>query len=347
MHKTYIHITESERRRIERLLGAGETVRSIAGKLGRSPNSIGYEIRQNRVKGRYLARKAVLKARARRQRSKIQSLVVIRSNWIRNYTGKKLRSGWSPELVSGRLKKIHQKEKAPSPKAIYKFIRSVYGRPFEQYLASRIWKKKGGPKRKRSVSLDGRRMIGERPKIIEKRLEFGHFEMDFLESCRDGKGSILVLTERLSRYPFLAYIENRGTEYINALITKTLADSMVLSITTDNDLSFQKHQELSEMLMADIFFCDPYSSWQKGTVENRNRAVRKRLPKGTDFSQVSTASIMVVEHELRHRPMKVLGFKTPFEVWQEEVKKHQNKKNAREAHGMIIEGLKVNEKCPT
>jgi len=342
MAKTYWHFNESERRRIARHLAAGESKRGVARKLGRSPSNICAEIKRNTVKGRYDPRKAEAKAKQRRKQSKLQSLAVIKDSEAREYFEEKLSIGWSVELTAGRWKKVLGHVGGPSTKAGYKFLYSVHGRSLERYMPSRMWKKKGGPKRKVRVHLDGRHMIDERPARVEKRKEFGHFELDFVESGRDGKGSLLVLVERMSRYPFLVYTENRKTEYINTLTTKTLADAPVLSVTTDNDISLQKHEELSAMLGADVFFCHPYTSSEKGTVENRNRQVRKPLPKGTDFSQVSRARIMAVEHWMRHRPMKVLGFKTPFEVWTEEMKKWAQKNHAVE-RGMLVETLLTNK----
>lgn len=344
MAKTYWHFNESERRRITRLLGSGESKRSIARKLGRSPSNICAEIKRNTVKGVYDPRKAENKAIQRRKRSKLQSLSVVKNKETRQYFEEKLRIGWSAELTAGRWKHVLDHKSGPSTKAGYKFLHSVYGRNLERHMPSHVWKKKGGPKRGVRVHLDGRHMIDERPMRVEKRKEFGHFEMDFVESGKDGEGSLLVLVERMSRYPFLVYTSNRTTEHINRLVAETLVGIPILSITTDNDISFQKHEELSKMLEADIFFCHPYTSNEKGTVENRNREIRKPLPKGTDFSQVSTARITKVEHDLRQRPMKVLSFKTPDEVWTQEMKKWAQKNHAVE-RGMMVSTLKVNEEC--
>ena len=317
----------------------------IAKKLGRSPSNICAEVKRNSVHGVYDPKKAENKAVQRRKQSKIQSLGVLTDTATWDYVEKKLKASWSPEIISGRLRRVHKKSGAPSTKAIYKFVCWVYGRRLEKFLPSNQWKKKGGPKRGTRVHLDGRRMIDERPARVEKRKEFGHFEMDFVESGKNGKGSLLVLTERKTRYPFLVYTDDRSTAHINKLVAETLHGVPVLSITTDNDISFQKHEELSALIGAVIFFCDPYSSWQKGTVENRNGAVRRKLPKGTDFSAVSAGQVMAVEHWLRHRPMKCLGFKTPFEVWQEEMKKYEQKNHAGVARGMIVERLTANGKC--
>jgi len=344
MANTYWHFDENERRRIARLLLAGESRRSIAKALGRSPSNICAEIKRNTVKGVYDPCKAERKSIQRRKQSKIQSLGVIQDQGTRRYFEEKLSIGWSTELTSGRWKQVLGHKNGPSTKAGYKFLYSVYGRNLEQHMPSHVWKKKSGPKRKVRVHLDGRHMIDERPAKVEKRKEFGHFEMDFIESGRDGKGSLLVLVERMSRYPLIRYIADRSTAAVNATVTDMLVGVPVLSITTDNDISFQKHEELSRMLEADIFFCHPYTSSEKGTVENRNGRVRRPLPKGTDFSQVPLARIMKVEHDIRERPMKVLDFQTPSEVWGEEMRKWAQKNHAR-GRAMMVEGLKVNEKC--
>ena len=343
--KEYIHLSESERRRIERQIKAGKGVREIARLLRRSAGTVSDEIRRNKVRGKYVARKAKHKAYVARKQSKTQSLKVVQDPLARQYFEDKLRIGWSVELTAGRWKKVLGHDDGPSTKAGYKLLYSIYGRSLEQYQPSHVWKKKSGPKRKVRVHLDGRHMIDERPAKVEKRQEFGHFEIDFIESGRDGKGSVMALVERMTRYPFLVYTDDRTTEHINRLVEGTLVGTPRLSLTADNDLSFQKHEELSMMLGADVFFCHPYTSSEKGTIENRNREVRKPLPKGTDFSQISMARIMAVEHWMRHRPMKVLGFRTPFEVWTEEVQKLAQKNHAVE-RGMMVRALQTNEtKC--
>ena len=164
-------------------------------------------------------------------------------------------------------------------------------------------------------------MIDKRPRSVEKREEFGHFEGDFIESGKDGKGSLLVLVERKTRYPFLVYTEDKTTAHINALVAGTLGAVPVRSITLDNDLSFQKHKELSELVGAVVFFCHPYCSHEKGTVENRNRCVRRYVQKRTDLSSVPVERFKEIETILRTRYMKCLNFKTPEEALKIEIEK--------------------------
>lgn len=329
----YTHIDESERRRIERAVEAGKGVRAIARMTGRSPGSICEELQRNSVKKKYSRQGAQLKATLRRKRSKLQCLKVAMDPQLKKFVTEQIENDQSPEGVAGRLKKVETRLQRASMKAIYKFVHSPHGRKIEKHLYSKAVRKRGGPKRgTRKTSIDGRTMIDKRPKKIEKRKEFGHFEGDFIESGKDGKGSLLVLVERRTRYPFLAYTENKATAHVNALVANTLGDTPVKSITLDNDLSFQKHQELSELVGAIVFFCHAYHSWEKGTVENRNRAVRRYVPKRTNLSTILIERFKEIETILRTRYMKVLDFKTPQEAWDAEMakeKKREEKKRER------------------
>lgn len=342
MKTKYIQIGESERRRIERLKETGESIRSIARKLARSPSAIKYEIDRNTVNEQYLACKANHKAYARRKYSKIQCMKVVMDKNLRSFVEEKIRAEWSPESISGRIKEIEKKLLYASTKAIYKFVYSVYGRNLERYLYSKAVRKKGGPKRKRASWKDNRRFIDERPKRVEKRREFGHFEADFIESGRDGRGSLLVIVERKTRYPFLVYTEDRTTECVNRLILETLNGVLVRSVTVDNDISLQKHRELSRMLQTDIFFCHPFTSQEKGTVENRNKAIRRDVPKRSDLSKYASV-FPNIERKLRTKPMKCLDFRTPEEMWQKEMQKYRNKKSAQMARGIMVETLQTNK----
>ena len=338
--ETYEHLSESERRRIERLRKSGHSVRGIARSLGRGVSTISEEIRKNSVRGTYDAKKAGHKAHVRRKYSKQQCLKVVSHPELRRYVEEKLKEEWSPELISGRIKNIDRHLPRVSPKAIYAFVYSVHGRQVEQYLYSKIVKKKSGPKRGKKAVMDGRTSIEERPKRIEKRNEFGHFEGDFIESGRDGSGSLLVLVERKTRYPFIAYCADRSATAVNNLIFTLLRDVPLKSLTLDNDVSFKKHNALSELIGAVVFFCHPYTSSEKGTVENRNRVIRRTAPKRTDLSQVSYETIQMIQTKMRNRPMKCLGYKTPQEAWDVEI---QKQKSASSAVSWRV--LKANREC--
>ena len=206
----YTHIDESERRRIERARESGKGVREIARMIGRSPSAISEELKRNSVKKKYSRQKAELKARLRRRQSKLHCLKVAMDPELKTFVTKEIENDQSPESIAGRLKYVENKIQYASTKSIYKFVHSVHGRKIEKHLYSKSVKRRGGPKRgTRKTSIDGRIMIDKRPPRVEKRKEFGHFEGDFIESGRDGKGSLLVLVERTTRYPFLVYTEDK------------------------------------------------------------------------------------------------------------------------------------------
>ncbi len=316
--KKYAHIKKAERLEIAILLDRGYGVREIAYVLKRSPSSISEEISNNSVNGVYDPRKADHKAYVKRKYSKYQGMKVVENIQLRNYVEKKIRENdWSPEEIAGRLKNIDTHIKYVSRGAIYKFVYSVYGRQLERCLKYK-GKKKRNKKREKVVQLKNRTFIDKRPEIINNRVRFGDWEGDFVLSGRNGKGALLVLYERKARYTVIRKIMARDCEKINQCFKDMLeAFACFNSLTIDNDISFRKHEELSELLEAPIYFCHPYHSWEKGGVENANKLIRRYIPKGNDISKYSHKHIQEIEDKLNNRPRKCLEYKTPFEVMSE------------------------------
>lgn len=316
------HIEYNERRSIERYLKKKRGVRWIARALDRSPSSISEEIKLGSVKGIYTADRAEEKVRLRRKQSKQQSLKVAMDAELKTYVTQQLKANQSPEGIAGRLKYIETSIPYASCKAIYAFVRSVHGRPLEHHLYYKRVHKKGGPKRGTIKVSDYTKVsIEKRPKQANNRTEFGHFEGDFIESGKDGTGSLLVLIERKTRYIFIIYTEDKTTLTINELIAGCLSGIPVKSITLDNDISFQKHEALSELIEATVYFTHPYTSSDKGTVENRNGRIREFVPKRCDISKIPMETILLAQQHLRTRFMKCLGFQTPEEAWRSELMK--------------------------
>ena len=314
------HLELSERRSIERFLSKKKSIRAIAENLGRSPSTVSEEIQHGSVRGTYRADRAHTKAELRRKQAKQQCLKVAINPVLKAYVTGHLNAEQSPEGVSGRIREIDRHIPYASPKAIYAFVASVHGRPLEHHLYRHRVKRRGGPKRGASASSDSTKVsITKRPASVETREDFGHFEGDFIESGKDGHGSLLVLVERKTRYPFLIYTDDRTTLTVNEIIKTTLKDVPVRSITLDNDLSFQKHEELSSLIEATVYFTRPYTSQDKGTVENRNGRIREFLPKRCDISSIPKETILHAQTHLRTRFMKCLHFRTPEEVWDEEM----------------------------
>jgi transposase, IS30 family len=337
--RKFSHFCLYERKRIERYLRKKKSRRFIAWKLDRSVSSVSDEITSNRVNGVYNAEKANFKAYQKRWRSKVQCMKVNIDPELKKFVIDSMTNeDQSPEGISGRLKNVEKDFQYASSKAIYNFVQSPNGRQVEKHLYSKAVHKKSGPKRGTPITIDGRTTIDERPKKVDSRLEFGHYEGDFIESGKDGKGSLLVLIERKTRYPFLRYVEDRTTANINRIVEDMLFGLPVQSLTVDNDISFKKHKELSELIDAAIFFCHPQCPHEKGTIENRNKAIRRYIKKKSDLSKYSKEDFAEVERKLRDRFMECLDYKTPREAFNIELQK-QRKPLIR---GMILEKLLVN-----
>jgi IS30 family transposase len=314
------HIDLAERRAIERALNSGNGVNEIARMRKRSKSTISEEIRAGSVKGIYKAQRAQKKADLRRKQSKQRCLKVALDPTLKEYVTAYIKEDQSPEAISGRIRKVDTHLPYASPKAIYHFVHSGHGGPIEHRLYRKRVHRTGGPKRGTIRATDTtKRSIEERPKRVGERMEFGHFEGDFIVSGKDGHDALLVLVERKTRMPFLARVTDRSTSHVNKLIERMLHSVPVLSVTLDNDISFAKHEALSELIDATVYYTHPYTSQDKGTVENRNGRIREFIPKRSDISQVPDDVILRAEEHLRTRFMKCLEWRSPQEVWDKEV----------------------------
>jgi len=334
--KKHSHIKKAERLEIAILLKRKYGVREIARALHRSPATISEEIKNNSVKGVYNPQKAHHKAYVKRKYSKYQGMNVADNPALWDYIKEKIKEDWSPEMISGRIRKIDNQIRSISPKGIYKFVFSVYGRNLERFLAYKGRKRK--PKTTRKVlSLKERMFIDQRPKIVDKRKRFGDWEGDFIVSGREGKGVLLVFYERKSKYVILKKLLSKKIEEVHRAIYEITGGVFMNTLTLDNDIVFRKHKELSEILGTPIYFCHPYHSWEKGGVENTNKLIRRYISKGSDISQYSNQYIRMIEDKLNDRPRKCLNYKTPNEVMRE------NRQFKEEAKYRLDDILKVGE----
>jgi len=241
----------------------------------------------------------------------------------RNYVLTKLAiEHWSPEEIAGRMP-LELSGASITAKTIYNFIK------YERSDLKEFLMQRGKPQRQRVAHRRGRfrqaapdrRSIHDRPTVIEDRQEVGHFEGDLICSGRDGSGAILSITERVTRKKFLRKLPDTSSKTVLAYLRgffESLPPHMRKSITLDNGSEFAYSQVIKlEHASPDFrtYYCDPYCSWQKGTVENANRDVRWYIPKGTDISGKTKEEIAQVEARLGRRPLKCLGYKTPDECF--------------------------------
>lgn len=309
----YRQIKKAERLEIAILLEKKYSIRSIAFALGKSPSAISREIKRNSINKIYDPCKANHKAYVKRKYSKFQGMKIVGNNELRNYVENNISKDWSPEEVSGRIKNVDKHIKYASKQGVYKFIHSVYGRQLEKRLRHQKSRRKN--KRLKVSQLKNRTFIDKRPKIVGRKQRFGDWEGDFIVSGKDGKQALIVLYERKAMYVIIKKIKSRKCDIVNQYIQEMTGGLVCFnSLTIDNDISFQKHEELSKLLKAPIYFCHAYHSWEKGGVENINKLIRQYISKGSDISKYTNAYIKKVETKLNNRPRKGLKYKTPLEV---------------------------------
>lgn len=318
--KNYNHFTQDERNELAILLKKDYSLRDIADVLNRSPSSVSREIERNSVKGRYVPKKAKLKARVRRMQSKYQGMKIRGDQRLAEYIEEKLKKGWSPERISGRLKYKHKVH--ISHKSIYKYIHNnPFGFSLVKYLKykGKEWKRK--PDSKWGEIIKDRVFIDLRPHVINQKLRYGDFEADTMGRTRDASPQTLVVArERKSRY-VLAKKVSRLKYSIDGL--KTMFSPLpVRSVTFDNGVENARYKELN----VESYFCHPFASWEKGSVENAIGIVREYIPKGSDLINYSDEYISAIIDRINGIPMKCLQFSTPKEVFEQnylKVKKHK------------------------
>jgi len=307
------HFCYEERVKIEFLFSESYGVSKIARKISRSKSSVSDEIKLNSVKGVYTAKKAQLKAYQRRWRAKFQSMKIADDSVLRDYVESRVKRYWSPEDISGRIKFVDTGIAYANKDTIYKYLRSVYGRNLIGFLWNKGLKRK--PKAERS-NIQDRTFIDRRPVIVEKRRNFWDWEADFIVSGKNGKGALLVFVERKSRYVLMFKLQDRKVETINFVLKSAFGSGQLIckSLTIDNDICFRHHRQMSAIIGAPVFFCHPYHSWEKGTVEKMNQMIRRFIKKSSDIDKISERRIRWVENILNGKPYKCLGFYTPEEV---------------------------------
>lgn len=281
--------------------------------LGRGTSTIADELERNAVRGRYDPTKAHRKARARRKYATYQGMKIVGNGELRDEVERRLYDDQSPEAVASRITR-HERHLPPiSKNAIYRYIASVYGRWIEYHRKHRRRRSRHRPPR--TEPLQNRTSIEQRPAVIGKRGRIGDVEADFIVSGRSGHGMLLVAVDRRSRAPFLERILPVSVANVHRAFLRIRARFPELrSVTTDNDILWQRHGELSSLLGVPFYFCHPYHSWEKGTVEQTNGVIRRDVPKGSDISKYGKRYVTELEAKLNRRPLKVLGFRTPDEV---------------------------------
>lgn len=306
-------LTLGERYTISVLLGEGYSNTNIAKHLLRDRSVIHREIKRNQLRGVYNAEKADKLAA---NRSKVTHITVKFTAELRDLITDKLLLDWSPEQISDHLKREY--EKSLSTQRIYDFVyadRRAGGTLYKHLRQSRKRRKKYGSKDFRGQIKD-RVSIEERPSIVEDKSRIGDFEIDTVIG-KDHQGALVTIVDRMSKFTLIGKVDSKDADGVANMLISLLKPykSIVHTITADNGKEFAAHRKVSESLECEYYFAHPYSSWERGVNENSNGLIRQYAPKGSSFDNVDQARVDFMMERLNNRPRKTLGYRTPSEVF--------------------------------
>lgn len=320
----YQQLTIEERELLKEGLLKKHSLRNIALEMGRSVSTLSRELKRNGRSGYYSPFQA--NQRAIKKKSSRGREVRLKNDNVRDYVISKLKDGWSPEQISGRLPL--ESNDTISHEAIYQYIyhqvyRDGWGElktgkeDLRPYLKRRHKRrvKKGFRGTHRMGKLPGK-SIDIRPKVVDQRIRLGDWEGDSIVS-RQSLAGLNTLVDRKSGYVFITKIaDGSANETANAVIRrlKDVPSNFKRTITWDNGKENAKISTIENELSVDCYLAHPYHSWERGTNENTNGLIRWYLPKKTDFAKISHKEISDIEMSLNMRPRKRLGYKTPLEV---------------------------------
>jgi len=316
-------ISGQERDQIAVLLASGLSLRKIANKVGRSVSSISEEIKRNSINGEY---KSIAANSLSLQRNRLSH----RTNPLKNprifsYVFDELREGWSPEQIAGRLKRLNKGKTVICHETIYRYIYSPEGkrRKLYEYLAKHHFKRRSWHGRyvyRRGIPY--RVSIRFRPREINLKKSFGHWEADTLEGKAHKKG-IQTFLERKTRFYQARILPNIDSEYgvrVQKDILCSFPKQARKSVTFDNGKENYNHFKLQRWLNIKTYFCDPNCAWQKGANEYHNGILRRYIPKKADLTDFTQTELDEIIKEINNQPKKCLEYQTPLEAFRKELK---------------------------
>ena len=328
--KKHRRLTLKERIIIQTLLKEKRTKSYIAIRLSRARSTIGREVNKwiQKKEDKYDAELAHWCVKEdylnKRNLDKISTYSLLKF-----FVYKGLLSNWTPEQISGRLKELYPNNPimSISHEAIY---RHIYTRPqasLNKKLIKLLVRKKtrrrptkkrrgGGSKIINQVS------INNRPKHIDLRNEVGYWEGDLVIG-KDHKSAIGTIVERKTRFTLIVKLESKKADQVAKEFSEILNKLNPIykkSMTYDNGIEMARHEKITKSTGMKIYFAHPYSSWERGTNENTNGLIRRYLPKGTNFNEIDLKQLQIIQQKLNNRPRKIIGYKTPKEMMDIELK---------------------------
>lgn len=310
---SYKQLIEGQRYQIEAYLREGLSYREIGKRLKVSHSTVSREVRRNAVRGRHylpeVAQHQTLKRRYHAAKYRLPPLTI-------DYVEFGLSQKWSPEQIAGVGKLMGM---TVSHEWIYGYIQRDKlrgGKLYKQLRHGRRKYRKGS--RAKRVIIPNRIGIEHRPGIVDKKKRFGDWEVDTVLG-KQGTGAIVSLVERTSKLYLIRKVPAKSAAEVHRAMVKMLwrYRRHVHTITADNGSEFCEHEQVADKLKADIYFANPYSSWERGLNENFNGLLRQYIRKGTDLRTVTDRQLADIERAINLRPRKCLGFRQPAVVFNE------------------------------
>jgi IS30 family transposase len=227
-----------------------------------------------------------------------------------------LRQDWSPDQISGHLKRAQQPSVSHEWIYLYVYADKRRGGTLHRHLRSQKKQRKRYSGYIRRGQIPNRTSNDKRPQIVASKSRFGDWEVDTIVGARH-KGGILSAVERKSKLTRLRKLATKSAAEMKDNTIELLAPlaAKVHTITVDNGKEFCEHELIAAGLEARIYFAHPYASWERGLNENTNGLVRQYFPKKYEFARISDQDLQQVEDLLNNRPRKTLGYRTPNEVF--------------------------------
>ncbi len=330
MSKNYTHLSIDQRYQIEALLKTEVTKIEIANIVHVHLSTITRELKRNvglRGKGAGVYRTANAQRKTNlRHQEKPKRVIFTKpmKDWIVNRLKE---DRWSPELISHQGKKTG--ECPLSHEWIYQWIwecKHTNRKDGQEYKQLYLYLKHGKRRRKRGNRKDrrgiipNRASIEQRPQIINKRERLGDIEIDLMMG-KNHKGPLLVMTDRVSLFTRIRKMHSKNADQMAEAIVEELSKDKhkLETLTFDNDMAFAKHELIAESLKVDTYFTRPYTSQDKGTVENRIGVIRRFFPKKTDIRFVTERRIKEVENKINERPIRKYNYLNAKQVLQRKI----------------------------
>ena len=310
---SYRQLTLKERYHISALHQQGMKQKEIAEYVGVSPSTISRELRRNGDERGYDAERAQMKTFLR-HRTKHKHTVW--SSSVQRYVRERLKQEWSPEQISGRMK--IERGEGVSHETIYRYIyaNKAHGGKLYKHLRhkNRKYHKRGRTYNQRGI-LKNRTMIDKRPSNRGKITRIGDWEIDTVIG-KGHQGVLVTVVDRHSKFALIAPAASKHAPIVSDALLRLLEPlkPVTKTITSDNGKEFAFHESIARKLEANFYFANPYHSWERGLNEHTNGLIRQYLPKEREFASLTHKEVAMIQNRLNHRPRKVLGYKTPYEV---------------------------------